>query len=177
MDFDYFQTISLEESSHYSTFEIKKAFDFNFDPSEYWVANTYNGYFKICFPFHYLSIESFEITTSSKDCRPVKIAAEASANGIDYRGRQEYEPRMEKGTTKQFLFNYNTSLIKCFKFYSIQSTCQDMGGDINQFEFFGYLYDINATMKHFGCYKAMHLSCNFHYSFGSIGLFLIFSIL
>lgn len=177
--FTFPQYISLQESNHRLDYQIKNAFDFDYSINSYWISNTSQGYFSICFPFHSITIESFELTTSSKTCRPKRFAVEVSNDGKNYLGYQSYEHVMTEKETKQFLFNLNSSFIRCFKFYNIESTCNpdlQLGADIDQVEFFGNLTEINQTVNAFGCPKEKYITCNPRWG-RPLELFLMFVVL
>ena len=99
----YPQYFTLEESCHYSDYRIDKAFDFDFSANSYWISHDPTIYFIIiCFPFNFLTIESFEITTTKGGCRPAQFSVEVSVDGRNFVGNQEYVYTMNPGETKQF---------------------------------------------------------------------------
>lgn len=170
---EYYETIVLDESDHFSNFIVRNAFDFNFSGYSYWGSNTNQGYFSVCFPFHYLTIESFEITTTSHQCRPIKFAAEVSENGRNYKGYQEYNYAMGISESQKFSFSYNTNFVRCFRLYTLQSACAgSSGSDIEQIEFFGNFFEINLVQSP----KPIYLTCCYGRYFVSIDFLLIFSI-
>ena len=171
----YPKYFALQESDHIGSNRIENAFDFNYSTDSYWVATKPSGHFSVCFPFHSLTIESFELTTSNWSCRPLQFGAEVSIDGNMYFGYQEYSPNMTQLQTKRFPFRTDKTEVRCFKFKSIQSTCKDTfgyGPDIDQIEFFGYLTEIKQEVGAFGCKKEIKYTCLVGRNWRFFGLFL-----
>lgn len=84
---------------------------------------------------------------------------------------------MAKLETKQFMFNYNKTFVRCFKFYSIISTChyQSVGADIDQVDFYGHFKEIQLSRNEFGCPKEIQVTCNVCNRL-SLELFLMFIV-
>lgn len=173
--FTFPQYIYLQESDHRQDYHVKNAFDFDYSVDSYWISNTKSGYFSVCFPFHAITIESFEITTSSGSCRPKHVAAEVSNDGEHYRGYQSYNEAMTSKEKKRYFFNENSSYVRCFKFHTFESTCPQytFGADVDQVEFFGNLIEINQMIDAFGNPKGKCSTCYSYYR-KPLELFVIF---
>lgn len=105
----------------------------------------------ICFPYDYINIKTYEITTTRLGCRPNEFSASTSVDGVNFYNSQSYKHPMTLGETKEFSYISNYS--KCFRYSALTfiPECNNFNyHDIVQIELYGYLKS-NFEIIQIGC--------------------------